>query len=106
MPVWIYVPLLSTSSDCDRGGSDGSQQEIKNILKDSDSESASDGTIRELFSTTLPFLMHSENSSCLPELQVAAAHLIASLTSCTKRAALLQPLFVDPTFKHLPWEVS
>lgn len=64
-----------------------------------------DYKITNLFLTTLPFITES-HLTVHPELQIAAAYLIAHLANCLKDANLLQPLLTDLTFKNLPSEVS
>lgn len=107
VPVWIRVQPSQSCRGRDGGNVDDVNKVANNNNENEGEENGDDNsTIREIFSTTLPFVIHSENSFYLPELQVAAAHLVANLTSHMKRASLLQPLFVDPTFKHLKLEVS
>ena len=54
----------------------------------------------------LPFLSDSANISIPEELQVAIAEFVSSLTIYVTQTNLMQPLIVDPTFKHLPLVVS
>lgn len=61
--------------------------------------------IASLFTSTLPFIT-GNHASVDSELQIAAAYLIGQLINCLKQSSSLQPLLVDPTFSHLPAEVS
>ena len=61
--------------------------------------------IATLFTSTLPFIT-GNHASVDSELQIAAAYLIGQLINCLRQSSSLQPLLVDPTFNHLPVEVS
>lgn len=55
-----------------------------------------------IFALMLPFITNSIDVFVHEDLQIAVAELICSLTVYVTQTSLMQPLFVDPTFKHLP----
>lgn len=59
--------------------------------------------VTSVFATTLTVIDGGPNHH--PKLQIAAARLLSRLTGCVSSSSVLQPLFVDPSFKFLPKEV-
>jgi hypothetical protein len=62
--------------------------------------------ISHIFALMLPLLNDSAHIFVPEQLLVTIAELIASLTIYVTEANLMQPLIVDPMFKHLPSLVS